>query len=98
MIFCYWPLYKIVLYILMSCITMGIIGLICRLNDFRLTKNTVQFRLDILEAGGKPNTVLEKKICENRVYTRLLGKLTWGFLYIEIVLFVIAIWILTIGL
>jgi hypothetical protein len=84
--------------------TVGILVLITRLNDFRLTKDivAVRRRLFVLENDirywdDKSSTMSseELKLSDLISLTRCLGRLTWVLFYIQVFLFLLTVWIIT---
>ena len=87
-------------------LTIGIIALITRLNDFRLTKNTIKTRRRIYELNNKikyedteassADTQINKKdnlICLSTFF----GRTTWILFYLQIFLLLLTIWIIVLN-
>jgi len=86
--------------------TLGIIAIITRLNDFRLTKNTIMARRRIYELKNDikyedtNSSDLEKlKAKKNSLIccTKFLGTLTWILFYFQIGLLILTIWIIVLN-
>ncbi len=100
--FCF-SLAKTILFCLVISITLGVIGLIIRLNDFKYTAKKIKSRRRIFEIDKKiiyeANTEsslrierrkLDKYIC----YSTILGKITWWIFYIQIGLLLTNLWLI----
>jgi len=103
LIFEKYSLTKTALCLLATTSTVGVIALVLRLNDFRLTKNTIKTRRRIFEldndikyedkeASNKEtlNTRKDNSIC----WATFLGKTNWTMFYIQIILLLTTIWII----
>ena len=99
-------LIRTTLLLLISSSTIGIVAVISRYNDFRLTKDLIKVRRRIYEleksikyedekASDKSQFILKKEnlIC----WTKFLGRLTKVLFYIQTALFLIVIWILALS-
>lgn len=102
-----YSLSRIVLLILTLSATIGVIGLIARLNDFRFTKDIVKARRRIFELENdiryedyEPSDADYQKAKRNNLiwWTRFLGRITWILFYVQLSLFMIAIWTLAVGI
>lgn len=98
-----YPLIKTALYLIATATTVGILALITRLNDFRLTKKIIQTRRRIFELKNEiqyedyEETDIEKlKTQKNNLifWTTILGKVTWFLFYAQMILLLIIIWII----
>lgn len=96
-----YSLIKTSLCFLAGAATIGVLALISRLNDFRLTKNTIKARRRIFElendikyeAINKSDMESQTTLRDNSIYwARFLGKSTWVLFYLQIALLLTAIW------
>lgn len=100
-VFAKYSLTKTALCLLAATATIGVLALIARLNDFRLTKNIIKARRRIFEldndikyedykASDKENLKAQKNntIC----LTTFLGKVTWFLFYLQLILLLTTIW------
>jgi hypothetical protein len=101
-----YSLTKTSLLVLTLSATVGISGLITRLNDFRLTKDIVAIRRRIFELENdiryfddKSSTMPaeELKLSDLISLTRCLGRLTWILFYIQVFLFILTVWIISLS-
>ncbi|MBS1571842.1 MAG: hypothetical protein JST62_05545 [Bacteroidetes bacterium] len=96
-----YSLTKTALCLLATTATIGVLALITRLNDFRLTKNTIKTRRRIFELDNdikyedikasdkeKLKTQKDNSIC----WTTFLGKATWFLFYLQLILLLTTIW------
>jgi hypothetical protein len=102
-----YSLSRTTLLILTLSATIGVLGLVARVNDFRFTKDTVKTRRRIFELENDiryedyepSDTDYQKAKRDNLIWwTRLLGRITWICFYIQLTLFMIVIWTLTVGI
>ena len=84
-------------------VTLGILALISRLNDFRVTKNITKSRRRIYELENEIRyedieasdlVELKEKLNMQRCWTNILGKSTWILFYLQIASLLIAFWML----
>jgi len=84
-------------------VTLGILALISRLNDFRVTKNITKSRRRIYELKNEiqyedteasDSDHLVKKLNKQRCWTNILGYTTWVLFYIQIISLLLALWFL----
>lgn len=101
-----YSLTKTSLFLLVLSSTIGVLGLVARLNDFRLTKNIAKFRRRIFELQNdikyedtdeSNEKSLRSRISNLRCWTHFLGTFTWGAFYIQLFLFIITIWIIVLN-
>lgn len=101
-----YSLIRTTLCILTFSITIGIIALITRLNDFRLTKNTIKARRRIYELNNEikyedtepSDTNKQKSKKDNSIcISKFLGKTTWILFYLQISLLLLTIWIIALS-
>lgn len=97
---------KTALCLLALAATIGVVALISRLNNFRLTKNIIKTRRRIfeldndikyedIEASEKENLKTQK---DNLIWwTTLFGRMTLGLFYIQIILLLTALWMIVIN-
>jgi hypothetical protein len=95
-----------VLFMLILSASIGVIGLIARLNDFRLTKDIIKTRRRIFELeydikyeDCEPS---DKKFQQSRrdnliFWTKFLGCITWICFYIQLFLFIVTIWLIVLN-
>ncbi|MFH1320378.1 MAG: hypothetical protein ABII90_06985 [Bacteroidota bacterium] len=102
---CNYILGKTVLLIIFISIIFGIIALIVRLNDFKITKNVVRFKklkynvehnLKYQSCEEYDITELKKKIKKCQKLSLILGDITWIFFYFQIGIYLLAILLLLI--
>lgn len=98
---------KTSLFILSLSATLGIFGLITRLNDFKLTKDLVRSRQRIFELkediryeAYEPSDIEYQKYKRDKLiwWTNFLGRMTWYFFYLQLSLFLTAIWMIVINI
>lgn len=98
-----YDLTKTALFVLALSSTIGIIGLIARLNDFRLTKNVINFRKRLFELDNdiKYENVeaskeewLKSKLDNSICWAAFLGRATWVLFYVQLILFISTIWMI----
>jgi len=86
--------------------SIGLVALISRLIDFRLTKDTVKARRRIFELRNdikyedyEPSDIDYQKTKRDRLvyWTRFLGISTWLFFIFQLLLFVITMWIIVLN-
>lgn len=91
---------KSIAFIITISAILGIVALICRLIDFRLTKNTIRKRTLLFKVKNKINyehckeliqSELEYEIENLTCWTKYLGCATWFFFILQTVIFLIAI-------
>lgn len=96
-----YSLIKTTLCLLAMTATIGVLALISRLNDFRLTKNTIKSRRRIFEIENdiryedfKQSNVESKKTEKDNLkyWATFLGKITWFFFYLQVLFLLITIW------
>lgn len=96
-----YSLIKTTLCLLAMTATIGVLALISRLNDFRLTKNTIKSRRRIFEIENdiryedvKQSKVESKKTEKDnsKYWATFLGKITWFFFYLQILFLLVTIW------
>jgi hypothetical protein len=84
-------------------VTLGILALISRLNDFRVTKNITKSRRRIYELENKIQyedieasdlDQLKNKLNQQSRWTNILGKSTWILFYLQIASLLLAFWML----
>jgi|WetSurMetagenome_2_1015567.scaffolds.fasta_scaffold53452_4 hypothetical protein len=94
---------KEILIVLGITVSIGILALITRLNDFRVTKNITKSRRRIYELKNEiqyedteasNSTQLEKLLNKQRCWTSILGKTTWILFYLQIASLLLALWML----
>ncbi len=94
------------LFLLASAATIGIIALISRLHDFRLTKNIIIARRRIFELNNniryESTKQSEKEKLNSTINTyifrtKFLGNATWILLYLQISILLITIWTIVIN-
>jgi hypothetical protein len=92
---------KGILIIMGITVTLGILALISRLNDFRVTKNITKSRRRIYELKNEiqyedteasNSAQLEKLLNKQRCWTNILGKTTWILFYLQIASLLLALW------
>jgi hypothetical protein len=102
-----YSLSRTTLLILTLSATIGVLGLIARVNDFRFTKDTIKTRRRIFELENdiryedyEPSDAdYQKDKRDNLIWwTRLLGRTTWICFHIQLALFMTAIWTLAISI
>lgn len=96
-----YSLIKTTLCLLAITATIGILSLIARLNDFRLTKNTIKFRRRIFELDNNIKyedseesnlkNIENKKDC-SKYLAKILGKITWIGFYLQVIFLLATIW------
>lgn len=98
-----YSLIKTALCLLAMTATIGILALIARLNDFRLTKNTIKSRRRIFEIENnikyqdfKQFDVESKKIekDDSKYWSTFLGMITWISFYLQVLFLLLTIWII----
>jgi len=98
-----YPLKYLIAFILPLSISLWIIILIVRLNDFRITKNItknkkrvkkLQSNTDPIELDNRLLQIetLKKKIKNQKTVTKMLGRITWIFFYLQIFILIWIIW------
>jgi len=100
-----YSLVKTSLCLLATVATLGVLALISRLNDFRLTKNTIKIRRRIFELDNdikyedtkqsdKDSLIIlrDRFIC----WATFLGKMTWIFFYLQLAVLLLIIWVILI--
>lgn len=94
---------KSILFCLAFSITIGVLGFIIRLNDFKYTTRTIKSRRKIFEinkniikdVNSKFNIEIEtNKINKFICCTTILGKITWWIFYIQIGLLLTTLWLI----
>lgn len=100
-------LIKVIILLLAVSASIGLLGLIVRLNDIRLTKDKIFIRKRIFELNNKIKYEAyepsDKEYLSGRLdnliwWTKGLGKVTWIFFYIQLLLLSIAFWILVLNI
>lgn len=96
-----YSLIKTTLCLLAMTATIGVLALITRLNDFRLTKNTIKFRRRIFELNNNIKyedseesnlkNIQNKKDC-SKYLAKILGKITWIGFYLQVIFLLATIW------
>lgn len=101
-----WESYSLIrtaLFTLTISASIGIVALICRLNDLRLTKDKIRVRQRIFELENDikyedvvPSQKDDQKLKRDNLtwWTTILGKTTWLLFYIQVLLVMLAIWTL----
>jgi len=98
---------KTILFMLTLSASIGILGLIARLNDFRLTKNIIKTRRRIFELDHdikyedyEPSDKEVKKSQRDNLicWAKFLGRITWAFFYLQLFLFIISIWLFVLNM
>lgn len=97
---------KTLLCLFATAATLGVLALISRINDFRLTKNIIKKRRRIFELNNdiryedtkqsnKYNliTLRDSSIC----WAKFLGNMTWVLFYAQLVALLVAIWTMVIN-
>ncbi len=101
-----YSLTKTSLCLLATTATIGVMALISRLNDFRLTKNIIKTRRRIFELDNdiryedRKESDIEnvKAQRDNLVYwASFLGEATWILFYLQIILLLTTVWIIIIN-
>ncbi len=94
---------KTILFCLTVSITLGVLGFIFKLSDFRYTTKTIKSRRKIFEIDKNiikdvnPKFITEierKKISKFICYTTFFGKITWWVFYIQIGLLLTTLWLI----
>ena len=84
-------------------ITLGLLALIARLNDFRVTKNTIKNRRRIYELRNEIKyedteasdiNQLKTLLSNQKCWSTILGNSTWILFYLQIASLLLAIWLL----
>ena len=101
-----YSLTKTALFLLALSATIGVLALISRLNDFKLTKNIVKKRRRIFELDNnimyEDIEVSEKDKLKTQKdnfiwWTIILGKTTWVLFYLQIALLLTTLWTIVIN-
>lgn len=96
-----YSLIRTALFILTLSASIGIIGLITRLNDLRLTKDKIRVRQRIFELENdikyedyQPSDIVSLKTKRDNLisWTTRLGQATWVLFYIQLGLFILTLW------
>lgn len=104
-LWCY-SLSRTVLFLLAISTTIGILALISRLFDFRVTKDTVKTRRRIYELNKKIKYEdkkssklddLKNKGWRLKWWTNFLGTLTWILFSLQLLFFIVTLWTLIIN-
>ena len=84
-------------------ITLGLLALIARLNDFRVTKNIIKNRRRIYELRNEIKyedteasdiNQLKTLLSNQKCWSTILGNSTWILFYLQIASLLLAIWLL----
>lgn len=98
---CDYSLTRTSLFILTLSASIGILGLIARLNDLRLTKDKIRIRQRIFELENDikyedyepSDKEFQKSKRDNLIWwTTFLGKITWILFYLQLGLFLLSLW------
>lgn len=98
-----YSLTKTTLFILVFSGTVGMIGLITRLNDLRLTKDLIRTRQRLFELQNdikyeayEPSDLDKQKARRDKLVrqSNRLGRFTWAMFYVQLLLFMFAVWTL----
>lgn len=98
-----YSLARTALVVLATSASMGILSLIARLNDLRLTKDKIRVRQRIFELNNDikyedfvaSDSEIEKLKRDNLLWwTTFLGRTTWFLFYIQVSLIIVTIWTL----
>jgi hypothetical protein len=94
---------QVTLFTLTLSSTIGLIGLITRLHDFKLTAKIISTRRRIFEldndikyeAYEPSDKEFQQSKRDNLIcWTKFLGRITWICFYIQLFLFIISIWVI----
>lgn len=101
-----YSLIRTALFILTLSASIGVLGLITRLNDLRLTKDKIRVRQRIFELENdikyedyQPSDIeFQKTIRDNLIWwTTQLGRTTWILFYIQLGLFILTLWFIVVN-
>jgi hypothetical protein len=99
--FCEYYTHHLLAFFLPFNMTIGLVALVIRLNDFKITKNLIKTRKSLKKSKAllSQNTSiigniksLENKIKLQKSVTKWLGKVTWILFYIQVIIFLFIIW------
>lgn len=101
-----YSLSKTALCLLTTSASIGVLALVSRLNDFRLTKNTIKTKRRIFELEN--DIMYEEKEASNKeklrtqkdktiYWAKFLGKATWILFYLQIIFLLTTLWIIVLN-
>lgn len=106
MLLCDYSIVRTALFLLTLSTSIGIVGLIFRLNDLRLTKNIIRTRQRIFElennikyeAYRSSDRESQKLKRDSLIFwSNFFGNLTWAMFYFQVGLFLLTIWLLVLN-